>query len=74
MSNTSRFRVMSACAAMEDHYGRRYVMIPAGSVVETSDDLHQPGFVQVNVDGTILLAFKTGHPRTHAIDRKKGSN
>jgi hypothetical protein len=70
MGSTSRFRVVSAFAAMEDHHGRRYVTIPAGSVVETSDDLDQPGFIHVNVDGNTFVAFKRDiKERTQLIER-----
>jgi hypothetical protein len=70
MSSTSRFRVTSAFAAMQDHHGRRYVTIPAGSVIETSDYLDQPGFVHVNVDGNSYLAFKRDiKERTQLIER-----
>ena len=79
MSSTSKFRVLSAFAAMEDHRSRRFVTIPAGAVIETSDELHQPGFVHVNLDGNIFLAFKRDikertQPieRTDAIDRRSG--
>ena len=58
MGSTSRFRVMSAFAAMENDRHRRFVTIPVGSIIETTDDLHQPGFVHINIDGTTYLAFK----------------
>jgi hypothetical protein len=58
MVSTSRFRVVSAFAVMQNLRHRHFVTIPVGSIVETSDDLHQPGFVQVNIDGNAFLAFK----------------
>jgi len=69
MGIASRFRVFSAFAAIENQRSRRFVTIPVGSIIETSDDLHQPGFVYVNFDGNTFLAFKRDiKERTQPID------
>jgi hypothetical protein len=69
MTVASRFRVVSAFAAMEDPRSRRFVTIPVGSIVETFDDLHQPGFLHIRVDGRTLLAFKRDiKERTQPVD------
>jgi hypothetical protein len=69
MDVPSKFRVVSAFAVVDNHQPRRFVTIPVGSIIETSDDLHQPGFVQIKVDGKTLLAFKRDiEERTHPVE------
>jgi hypothetical protein len=68
MNRTIHLRVMSpllALAATAD-----YVTIPETAVIETADDLSEPGFRQVRYEGESLLVFSRDiHERTQRIFR-----
>jgi hypothetical protein len=62
-NRTIRLRVMSPLLALDAT--AEYVTIPERSVIETTDDLAQPGFHRVRYDGQSLLAFgRDIHERT----------
>jgi hypothetical protein len=47
-----------------------FVTVPAGSIIETSEDLEQPGLYSVRVDGEELFAFARDiEERTEPIDQ-----
>jgi hypothetical protein len=58
MASAVRLHVTSEILAVatqpDDHC---FVTIPAGSAIETSDDLAEPGFRPVRFEGRDLLAF-----------------
>ncbi len=64
-----------AVAASAEH---KFVTIPAGATIQTSDDLVEPGLHQVTFDGRALLAFtrdiqeRTAHVDGIADDRDLG--
>ena len=56
MNQTIHLQVTSPLLAI-DARGSKFVVIPAGSIVHTSDDFPGPGFHPVMYDGQDLLAF-----------------
>jgi len=56
MIRTIHLQVMSPLLTV-DARRSRFVVIPAGSIVNTSDDFPGPGFHPVMYDGRDLLAF-----------------
>ena len=58
MAIVFRFHVTSEILAVTAHPAdHRFVEIPGGSVIETSDDLLEPGFHHITFNGKDLLAF-----------------
>jgi hypothetical protein len=49
-----RFEILAVSAQPEEHC---FVTIPVGSMIETSDDLAEPGLHRVTYDSKDLLAF-----------------
>jgi hypothetical protein len=56
MNQTIHLQVTSPLLAI-DARGSKFVVIPAGSIVNTSDHFPGPGFHPVMYDGQDLLAF-----------------
>lgn len=56
MIRAVRFLVLSPLMTV-DAKNSEFVMIPAGSIIETTDDLTEPGFHRVRHHGQDLLAF-----------------
>ena len=52
-----RFHVTSEILALATRSDHRFVTIPAGSMIDTSEDLAQPGLHHVFFHGQELLAF-----------------
>ena len=58
MQPITRYRVHSPFVAVRPSPQKdRFVTIPVGSVIETSEDLREPGLGTMTVNGTNLLAF-----------------
>jgi hypothetical protein len=55
MNQTIHLRVMSTLLALDSTTD--YVTIPETAVIETTDDLAEPGFRQVRYEGESLLVF-----------------
>jgi hypothetical protein len=55
MNPTIHLQVISSLLAVDATAD--FVTIPASSVIETTDDLSEPGFHRVRFDGQELLAF-----------------
>jgi hypothetical protein len=55
MNQTIHLQVISTLLAVDATAD--FVTIPASSVIETTDDLSEPGFHRVRFDGQELLAF-----------------
>ena len=58
MQPLARFRVISPFLAVRSSpRHERFVTVPQGAIIETTDDLQEPGLGTVMVGGDILLAF-----------------
>ena len=70
MAHVVRLRVISEILAVTVHPSiPRFVTIPSGSVIETPDDLVQPGLHSVMNEGRHLFAFAQDiHERTQAVE------
>lgn len=71
MANAVRLHVISEILAVPMQVEKHsFITIPAGSVIETSDDLVEPGFRPVMFDGRDLLAFTRDiRERTEQVGR-----
>jgi hypothetical protein len=56
MIRAVRFRVLFPFLAV-DAQKSKFVLISAGSIIETTDDLEEPGFHRVRDHGQDLMAF-----------------
>ena len=57
MPTVVRFRVTSPFLAVGSSQHRGFVTIPQGSVIETSDDLEEPGLHSMKLGHENLFAF-----------------
>jgi hypothetical protein len=73
MASAVRLHVTSEILAVSTRMGDHgFITIPAGSVIETSDDLAEPGFHAVMFNGSDLLAFTRDiHERTQGLGRSR---
>ena len=66
MNRTMRLQVKSPLLALDAT--ANYVTIPESSVIETTDDVSEPGFHRVRFDGQDFLAFARDiHERTEQL-------
>ena len=57
MARVIQLRVKSSIVAVPPVHHHGFVTIPAGSIIESSDDLVEPGLHRVRFDGKDLLVF-----------------
>jgi hypothetical protein len=58
MPSVARFRVVSSFLAVQmSAQKERFVTIPVGAIIETSEALQEPGLVTVTINGNPVLAF-----------------
>lgn len=57
MQLVAHLRAKSAILAVTATDRHKFVTIPAGAMIETSDDLVEPGFIRLTFEGNHLLAF-----------------
>ena len=57
MQLVAHLRVKSEILAVTATANHKFVTIPAGAMIEISDGLVEPGFIQLRFEGNDLLAF-----------------
>jgi hypothetical protein len=58
MQSVARFRVVSSFLAVHlSAQKERFMTVPVGAIIETSEDLQDAGMVTVTMNGAHLLAF-----------------
>ncbi|HUJ51813.1 MAG TPA: hypothetical protein VLW25_16505 [Bryobacteraceae bacterium] len=57
MQLVAHLRVKSEILAVTATADHKFVTIPSGATIETSDDLVEPGFIRLTFEGNHLLAF-----------------
>lgn len=70
MPLVAHYRVVSSFLAVHPSEQKdRFVTVPAGAIIETSEDLHEPGLGTIFLNGDSLLAFHRDiMERAQAVD------
>jgi len=58
MQSVARFRLVSSFLAVQlSAQKERFMTVPVGAIIETSEDLQDAGMVTITMNGARLLAF-----------------
>jgi len=73
MPSERHLHVTSSILAVAASAEHKFVTIPAGATIQTSDDLLEPGLHRITFDGRALLAFTRDiQERTEQVDTITG--